>query len=73
MNRYLEEFEKYKSYKLPELNEVFRHHSQYRGDHLPIEYKVLEYKENKAIVLTIHSNWKQEKTLHWVRKTYNRN
>ena len=71
-NKYQEEFDKYKDCPLPEIGEVFRHPSQYRGDMLPIEYRVIEYKNEKAVVETVHSKWKQEKTLHWVRKMYNK-
>lgn len=72
MSKWKESNEKYKNYQLPLLNEAFRHPSQYRGDHLPIEYRVLEYKEGVGIVETLHSGWMNEKTLHWIRKMYNK-
>ena len=73
MNNYLEEYDKYKDCKLPELNEIFNHPTQKHGSlGQPIQYQVLEYKDDKGTVETIHSKWKVERTLHWIRKTYNR-
>lgn len=70
MNKYLEEFEKYKNCPLPMYNEIFLHPTQYRGDRIPIQFRVIEYKEDNGIVETVHSGRKVERTLHWIRKMY---
>ena len=72
MNNYLEQFEKYKNYQLPQVDEVFKHPTEHRGDRLPIEYRILQYNEEKGLVETIHSGRKVEKTLQWIRKMYNK-
>lgn len=72
-----EAHEKYKNYKLPEIGEVFTHPTEFRGDRIPIEYRVLKYTgydklDDKGLIETVHSGRKVEKTLHWIRKTYNK-
>lgn len=76
-----EAHEKYKNYQLPNENEVFNHPSEFRGDRLPIEYRVIKYEWEcqldgdfrvSGIVETIHSGRKSEKTIHWIKKMYNK-
>lgn len=79
MNNYLQEYEKYKDYKLPAIGEVFSHPTDTRGggagskNRLPIEYKVCQYDESRGgLVETVHSAWQTWRTLHWIRKMYRR-
>ena len=75
MNKYLEEFEKYKDCPIPEVDEVFNHPTQARGpfSQLPIQYSVTEYIDgNYGTVMTLHSGRKVKRTIHWIRKMYNK-
>lgn len=77
MNQYLESYEKYKNYKLPQIGEVFSHptnklaNKKEKTGTYDILYRVLSYDGDNGVVETIHSEFKQLKTLHWIRKTYN--
>ncbi len=66
MNKYLEEFEKYRQYKLPALQEVFSARNA-----LAVKYKILEYKDDQGLVETVKSGQQRWRTLHWIRKQYN--
>lgn len=72
MNTYLQEYEKYKDCNTPELNEIFIHPTQRRGDQIAIEYRVIKYSATTGIVETVHSKRQAERTLHWIRKMYNK-
>jgi hypothetical protein len=71
MNTYQELFEKYKNYKLPPVGEKFSHPTEYRSKG-PIEYLVVNYEDGGGVVETVHSHNRQKKTLHWIRKMYNK-
>lgn len=67
-NPYQEEFEKYKDCPLPEINEEWKLPTS--PWYKPIMVKVTSYDGDYGEILTIHSNQKQKKTLHWLRKTF---
>lgn len=83
MNNYKEEYEKYKNSPLPEIGQIFNHPTQKRGtfSSIPIKYRVVEWLYEQTDnsdricagnVETVHSGHKNEKTLHWIRKMYNK-
>lgn len=77
-NKYLEVYEKFKDYQLPEIGVIFDHPTESRppeqGHQVtrrPIQYKVVSYCDSEGLVETVHSGWQTLRSLHWIRKHYN--
>lgn len=66
MNQYEEMVAKLKNEPLPELGKEWR----MPNSNKQIFLKVIKYNGDKSEVLTVHSNWLQLRTEHWIKKMY---